>query len=102
MAAVDGLARATRGRHGSREGERRPRANLGRMRTRLVSALAVCVSTLAVAAPAQALNPQIAGLQVALRAYGLYLGPVDAVSGPGTVAAVKSFQRRHGLPADGR
>src|SRR4051794_15080373 len=72
------------------------------MRTRLVSAVAVCVSTLAVAAPAQALNPQIAGLQVALRAYGLYLGPVDAVSGPGTVAAVKSFQRRHGLPADGR
>src|SRR4051794_20019874 len=72
------------------------------MRTRLVSAIAVCVSTLAVAAPAEALNPQIAGLQVALRAYGLYLGRIDAVSGPGTVAAVKSFQSRRGLPADGR
>src|SRR5437763_13784543 len=72
------------------------------MRTRLVSALAVCVSTFAVAAPAQALNPQIAGLQVALRAYGLYLGPIDAVSGPATVAAVKDFQRQKGLPADGR
>src|SRR5439155_945941 len=72
------------------------------MRTRLVSALAVCVSTFAVAAPAQALNPQIAGLQVALRAYGLYLGPIDAVSGPGTVAAVKVFQQRNGIPPDGR
>ena len=61
-------------------------------------------ATLAVAAfagPAGAGNPQLAGLQVALRAYGLYNGPVDAISGPQTRAAVKAFQRRVGLPADG-
>src|SRR4051794_9659668 len=73
------------------------------MRTRLVSALAVCTLVPALAASAaNAANPQIAGLQVALRAYGLYLGPIDAVSGPGTVAAVKEFQRGRGLPPDGR
>jgi peptidoglycan hydrolase-like protein with peptidoglycan-binding domain len=51
---------------------------------------------------AQAANPQVAGLQVALKAHGLYTGPVDGVSGPGTVAAVKLFQARKGLAVDGR
>jgi LysM repeat protein len=46
-------------------------------------------------------NPQIAGLQVALRAQGLYRGPIDAISGPGTVAAVRDFQRMQGLPVTG-
>ena len=41
-------------------------------------------------------NPQEAGLQVALRAQGLYLGPIDAISGPETVAAVRAFQRSTG------
>ena len=50
------------------------------------------------AARAGAVNPQIAGLQVALRAYGLYLAPIDGISGPKTVAAVHEFQRRKGLP----
>jgi soluble lytic murein transglycosylase-like protein len=70
------------------------------MRTRLVSALAICALVL-VAAPARASNPQIAGLQVALRAWGLYLGPIDGISGPVTVAAVKSFQQHEGLPVTG-
>jgi hypothetical protein len=48
-----------------------------------------------------ATNPQHAGLQVALRAQGLYLGPIDAIVGPRTLAAVRSFQRVHGLPATG-
>jgi peptidoglycan hydrolase-like protein with peptidoglycan-binding domain len=43
-------------------------------------------------------NPQIAGLQVALRAHGLYLAQIDGVAGPRTTAAVHAFQRRHGLP----
>jgi LysM repeat protein len=51
-------------------------------------------------------NPQTAGLQVALRAEGLYRGPIDAISGPETVAAVRDFQRIQRLPvtglADGR
>jgi hypothetical protein len=51
---------------------------------------------------AQALNPQTAGLQVALRAYGLYGGAIDGIAGPKTVAATKAFQRRAHLPVDGR
>ena len=51
---------------------------------------------------ALALNPQTAGLQVALRAYGLYGGAIDGAAGPKTVAATKAFQRRAGLVADGR
>jgi hypothetical protein len=57
---------------------------------------------LTLAAPAQARNPQIAGLQVALRAYGLYTGPIDAIAGPMTVRATKAFQRRAGIAPDGR
>jgi LysM repeat protein len=43
-------------------------------------------------------NPQIAGLQVALRAHGLYLSQIDGIAGPKTAAAVHAFQRKHGLP----
>src|SRR5690348_9024737 len=46
-------------------------------------------------------NPQTAGLQVALRAEGFYRGPIDAISGPETVAATRAFQRMEGLPATG-
>jgi len=53
------------------------------------------------AALASGRNPQTAGLQVALRAQGLYRGPIDAISGPNTVAAVRAFQRIHGLPVTG-
>ncbi|MHB8469962.1 MAG: peptidoglycan-binding protein [Gaiellaceae bacterium] len=69
-----------------------------RFRIALAGALA---AGLAAAAPAGALNPQHAGLQVALRAQGLYLGPIDGVIGPRTLAAVRLFQRTHGLPATG-
>jgi len=70
------------------------------MRLRLVLA-GVLAAGLATAAPAGALNPQHAGLQVALRAQGLYLGPIDALVGPHTVAAVRAFQTSHRLPATG-
>jgi peptidoglycan hydrolase-like protein with peptidoglycan-binding domain len=56
---------------------------------------------LALADAGSALKPQIAGLQVALRAHGIYGGRVDAVRGPRTVRAVKVFQRRAGLSVDG-
>jgi hypothetical protein len=46
-------------------------------------------------------NPQTAGLQVALRAEGLYRGPIDAIAGPETVAAVRAFQRLQGLHVTG-
>jgi len=61
--------------------------------------LAVMGVAAALAAPAAgaAVNPQIAGLQVALRAHGLYLAQIDGVAGPRTAAAVHRFQRKHGL-----
>ena len=49
----------------------------------LVLAGALLVVPLLLAGQAHASNPQIAGLQVALRAYGLYLQPVDGIAGPG-------------------
>ena len=46
-------------------------------------------------------DPAVAALQVALRAQGVYAGPVNGVAGPGTRTAVVRFQRRRGLDADG-
>jgi LysM repeat protein len=73
-----------------------------RLRILLLGAVAACVLTVTPAAfAASGRNPQTAGLQVALRAQGLYRGPIDAISGPATVAAVRAFQRIHGLPVTG-
>ena len=69
---------------------------------RLLVFCAAGVAAFALAPAAQALNPQIAGLQVGLRAYGLYTGRIDGIAGPKTVAATKAFQRRAKLPVDGR
>ncbi len=44
----------------------------------------------------------VAALQVALRAHGLYLGPVDGIAGPLTRTAVVRFQRKRAIPASGR
>jgi soluble lytic murein transglycosylase-like protein len=46
-------------------------------------------------------NPQLAGLQVALARHALYSGPIDAVPGPMTRAAVVRFQAHRGLVPDG-
>ena len=67
-----------------------------------VAFLAALLAGLTLAAAAHAGNPQIAGLQVALRAYGLYNGPIDAIAGPKTLRATKAFQRRAGVVVDGR
>jgi peptidoglycan hydrolase-like protein with peptidoglycan-binding domain len=64
--------------------------------------LASTIAVAAIAAPAAvAVNPQIAGIQVALRAYGLYVGAIDGVAGPGTRAALRSFQQHAGLAPTG-
>jgi soluble lytic murein transglycosylase-like protein len=66
-----------------------------------VRRLGIVLAVVALAAPAVAnasVNPQIAGLQVALRAHGLYLAQIDGIAGPRTAAAVRAFQRQHGLP----
>ena len=72
------------------------------MGSRTSLAFLAAVATLVSAAPAAAAtNPQIPGLQVALQAHGLYKGPIDGIAGPGTRAAVRSFQQRRGLAVDG-
>ena len=71
------------------------------MRFRLALAGALAAAWAAAAPAGAALNPQHAGLQVALRAQGLYLGPIDGIVGPHTVAAVRTFQRSHGLRTTG-
>jgi len=63
--------------------------------------VAASLAALALAPTADAFSPQIAGLQIALRQDGLYPGPIDAVQGPRTVRAVRTFQRRHRLSVDG-
>jgi hypothetical protein len=69
---------------------------------RVVALCAASLTSLALVGAARASNPQIAGLQVALRAYGLYSGPIDAIAGPQTVRATRAFQRHKGLTSDGR
>lgn len=69
---------------------------------RTASLLAAVVALASGAGVARAENPQIAGLQVALRAHGVYSGPIDGVAGSGTVAGVRLFQAKSGLAVDGR
>jgi LysM repeat protein len=71
------------------------------MRFRLLLAGGIAAACTAAAPAGAVLNPQHAGLQVALRAQGLYLGPIDAIIGPKTVSAVRAFQRRHDLRVTG-
>ena len=73
-------------------GSRRPR----------FAVLVLVLAGLVLAPPAVASrNAGIAALQVALRARGLYAGTIDGVKGRATTQAVKRFQGRAGLPADG-
>ena len=72
------------------------------MRTGRYVAFASVLVALVWAAPAPAvLAPYIAGAQVALRAHGLYPGPIDGIKGPQTNRAVRTFQRQHDLQIDG-
>jgi peptidoglycan hydrolase-like protein with peptidoglycan-binding domain len=67
-----------------------------------IAALVAVSATLVLAEPATAItNPQVPGLQVALKAKGLYTGEVDGIAGPLTARAVRRFQRRAGLVVDG-
>ena len=46
-------------------------------------------------------SPDVAALQVALQAAGVYVGTIDGVRGAGTASAVRRFQAGRGLVADG-
>jgi hypothetical protein len=52
-------------------------------------------------AAAGAASADIAALQVAMRAVGLYPHSVDGISGPWTQGAVRTFQSQHALTVDG-
>ena len=65
----------------------------------VVGLLAAALVSAAAAAPVE--KTQVAGLQVALRANGVYHGRIDGVPGPATRRAVLAFQRRQQLTADG-
>jgi len=69
--------------------------------TKVPAAVIAAGLALALVPSSRAAAPQTAGLQVALRAWGLYSGQIDAVAGPSTRAAVRAFQLRAGLPVDG-
>jgi peptidoglycan hydrolase-like protein with peptidoglycan-binding domain len=69
---------------------------------RTVCVVALLFALLPPATASARVNPQAAGLQVALRAYGMYLGPIDGIAGPATVRGVKKFQQRVGLHVDGK
>jgi murein DD-endopeptidase MepM/ murein hydrolase activator NlpD len=65
----------------------------------LVGALAV--SLIGAAHGATAGSPDVAALQVALRANKVYLGTIDGFEGPETRTAIVAFQRLAGLWPDG-
>jgi Peptidase family M23/Putative peptidoglycan binding domain len=67
----------------------------------LVALAAVIGGFLVVPAQAGAASADIAALQVAMRALGLYPHPVDGISGPWTQGAVRTFQAQHHLAVDG-
>jgi murein DD-endopeptidase MepM/ murein hydrolase activator NlpD len=63
---------------------------------------ATALAALALAAPAASIgDAQLAAVQVALKRRGLYAGTIDGLPSEPTTVAVRRFQRRAGLVADG-
>lgn len=71
------------------------------MRVRAILALPVVLVAAVVTPQAAASDPAIAALQVGLQARGLYQGPIDGISGPGTAAAIRRLQKRARITIDG-
>ncbi len=46
-------------------------------------------------------SPEVTAIQYLLRSRGFYKAPIDGVFGMQTAAAVRAFQRKNGLKADG-
>jgi Putative peptidoglycan binding domain/Transglycosylase SLT domain len=69
---------------------------------RRAALVAVPAALLLFAGPAHAVtNPQVPGLQVALREKGFYRGSIDGIAGPLTAQAVRAFQRKARITVDG-
>jgi peptidoglycan hydrolase-like protein with peptidoglycan-binding domain len=62
---------------------------------------AIAAVSLVAPATASAGSADVAALQVAMSAVGLYPHAVDGITGPWTQDAVRTFQSQHGLTADG-
>jgi len=71
------------------------------MSPRALAAAFVLFLALAAPAAASVANPNVAALQVALRARELYVGTIDGVAGPSTTAGVRRIQRRARIAVDG-
>lgn len=72
------------------------------MPRRVLILLAALLTVLVLSGPVLAAgNANVAALQTALRRKGLYDGTIDGVAGPGTLAAVRTLQRKAGLEVDG-
>ena len=73
------------------------------VRFRAVITVAVVAGLLAAPSglAAASADPEIAGLQVALRSKGLYFGKIDGRAGPMTAKGLRSFQRLTRLPVTG-
>ena len=67
-----------------------------------LAALPIVLAALVLASPALgSRDAGLAALQVALQSRGVYAGSIDGIKGAATTRAIKRFQRRAGLPADG-
>jgi murein DD-endopeptidase MepM/ murein hydrolase activator NlpD len=82
------------------QGARVRAANPGRIVRNCTIGAALAAALLA-PSTAGAQRADVAALQVALRAKGLYAGTVDGLRGPQTSAAVRRLQARRGLAVDG-
>ena len=71
------------------------------MRVRAILALPVVFAAVAVIPQAAAHDPAVAALQVGLQARGLYKGPIDGITGPGTQEAIRRLQQRARITVDG-
>jgi peptidoglycan hydrolase-like protein with peptidoglycan-binding domain len=72
------------------------------MRPRALVTCFAAAAALGLPASARAItNPQVPGLQVALKAHGYYAGPIDGIAGPVTASGVRRFQRHVGIAVDG-
>jgi peptidoglycan hydrolase-like protein with peptidoglycan-binding domain len=67
------------------------RAPIAVLAASVLFSLAAASSAAPIASSSAVRDPNVAALQVGLRAKGVYSGPVDGLAGPGTVAAVRAL-----------
>ena len=71
------------------------------MRARALLALPLILVAAAITPRASAADAGVAALQVGLRSHGLYQGPIDGLTGPGTAKAIRRLQKRAHISVDG-